>query len=111
MIMSIDVKAARKKFDKKVDAVGKKAGMNYFERKKFVKTANNFCYDTGVNVASQLIVDGAETTAYYAGRLAFTAVSTGVRGVKAGAKGVANTCRKITGKNSGEVDQLEDDDQ
>jgi galactitol-specific phosphotransferase system IIB component len=97
-----------KKVDKKVDSFGKKAGMNYFERKKLVKTVHRFGYDTGVNVTSQLIVDGIETTVYHTGKLAISLAKTGGKGIKAGASNVAKIAGETTGKIKTKISKKEE---
>ena len=47
-----------KKVNNGIDAMTKKAGMNYFERRKFKKSCKKFGYDVGVSVASTVITDG-----------------------------------------------------
>ena len=88
--------------NRKIDAFGKKVGMNYFERKKLVKTVNNFAYDTGVNVASTLIVDGISRAAYITGVVlgatANSACKLAGKAVKAVKTGSSNTVNSIKAK-------------
>ena len=101
------IKATTKNFNKAINTVGKKAGMNVFERRKLKKTVNNFCYDTGVNVATQLIVSGVEGAALLLGQgVAFTAVTT-FNAAKAlgtatvnGAKNAATAVKEVSEKKS-----------
>lgn len=94
---SIDVKEISKNMNQGIDKVGKGLGMNYFERRKFKKTVNNFAYDTGVQVVSTLIVEAVEGAAYLAGRGVVLAANGVVAVGKAGVHAVTNTA-KAAGK-------------
>ena len=118
--MTNTIKTTTKSFNKAIDTVAKKAGMNFFERRKFKKGVNNFCYDTGVNVATQLIVAGVETTAHLIGQgVAFTAVATfngvkalgtaTVNGAKTAATAVKETSKKVSVKKQTKKEEAVED--
>lgn len=93
-----------KKVNKSIDTVGKKLGMNYFERRKFRRTVSGFGYDVAVATVSGLVISGIETIAYGVGRVtgaAFNAVSDGVENIR----------YRITTKNVECEDEYEDDEE
>ena len=97
-----------KTVDRKINAAGKNMGLNYFERRKVVKGVHAFAYDTGVNVASSLIVSGVEGAAYLAGR-AVAATATGIITVAKGTahaagNAVSHAKAKVAAKKSANID-------
>lgn len=77
-----------KKLTKKVDTLGRKAGMSWNQRRKLKKGLKNFGYDVAVDSVSSLLVTGVTTTAYYTGKGVVKLGSTTVSAVKNGIKSV-----------------------
>ena len=89
--MKKTVKTTKKAINKGINTVGKKLGMNYFERRRFNKGVKNFAYDTGVSVASTLVIDGVETAAHITTKATCKVVSKG-------AEVVTNTVKNVSSK-------------